>query len=54
MSVFASGAIPAQEAIDWVCGIRGIQSIVFGASSAGNIRHTTELIRQGWNLRMAA
>lgn len=48
MSVFASGAIPPQEAIDWVCGLRGVQSIVFGASSAANIRHTRELVAAAW------
>ena len=48
MSVLASGAIPAKEAIDWVCGMQGVQSIVFGASTAGNIRQTKELIEQAW------
>ena len=48
MSVFASGAIPAREALDWVCGLEGLDSIVFGASSHGNIRQTKELIDQAW------
>ena len=39
MSVFASGAIPADEAIEWVCAQPNLESIVFGASSARNIRH---------------
>ena len=51
MSVFASGAIPPREAIEWVCKLEGLQSIVFGASSAGNIRQSTELIEQAWGLR---
>ena len=46
MSVFASGAIPAAEALDYVCGQRRIESIVFGASSRGNIRETKELIER--------
>jgi len=50
MSVFASGAIPPQEAIDWVCNLNGLQSIVFGASSAGNIRQSKELIDRAWGL----
>jgi hypothetical protein len=50
MSVFASGAIPPAEAIEWVCGLKGVQSIVFGASSAGNIRQTRELIEKAWGL----
>ncbi len=48
MSVLASGAIPAKEAIDWVCGMDGVQSIVFGASTGGNIRQTKELIERAW------
>lgn len=48
MSVFASGAIPAQEAIEWVCAQPGIESIVFGASSRANIAHTRSLVQQHW------
>ena len=44
MSVYASGAIPAREAIEWVAGLEGVESIVFGASSRGNIRSTRELV----------
>jgi len=43
MSVFASGALPAQEALEYVCR-RPIQSIVFGASSRRNIAQTKRLI----------
>jgi hypothetical protein len=48
MSVLASGAIAPREAIEWACGLEGLWSIVFGASSAGNIRQTQELIQQCW------
>ena len=44
MSVFASGAIPPKEALEYVCNLEGVQSIVFGASSRGNIKHSKELI----------
>ena len=44
MSVFASGAIPAEEAIQWICDQPRIESIVFGASSRGNIRGTRDLV----------
>ncbi len=44
MSVFASGAIPPREALDYVCRQPQIESIVFGASSRANIRHTKALI----------
>lgn len=48
MSVFASGAIPADEAIEWVTSLPNIESIVFGASSRTNIDNTAELIRKHW------
>jgi len=48
MSVFASGAIPPEEAIEWVCSQPNLRSIVFGASSARNIRATRELVDRYW------
>ena len=48
MSVLASGAIPAREAIEWVCAQPGVESIVFGASSRANIRSTRELVEECW------
>jgi hypothetical protein len=50
MSVFASGAIPADEAIEWVCAQPNVESIVFGASSERNIRNTRELVARHWAL----
>ncbi len=50
MSVLASGAIPPREAIEWVCGLEGLHAIVFGASSAENIRETKGLIDRAWKL----
>ena len=44
MSVFASGAIPPKEAIEYICRQPKIESIVFGASSRANIRHPKLLI----------
>jgi hypothetical protein len=44
MSVYASGAIPADEAIHWISELPGVEAIVFGASSAGNIRGTKALV----------
>ncbi len=43
MSIFASGAIPAEEAIQYICKQERIESVVFGASSDKNIRNTKEL-----------
>jgi len=54
MSVFASGAISPREAIEWVCGLEGLHSIVFGASSPGNIRQSKELIERAWGLASAS
>jgi hypothetical protein len=48
MSVYASGAIPPKEAIEWVCAQPDIESIVFGASSKANIRNTCELVSKYW------
>jgi len=50
MSVFASGAIPPREALEWVCNIDGLSSIVFGASSPENIRQTKQIISELWKL----
>jgi hypothetical protein len=44
MSVLASGALSPREAIEYVCRQPRIESIVFGASSRGNIRQTKRLI----------
>lgn len=44
MSVFASGAVPPEEAIRWVSELPNLHSIVFGASSRRNIRNTRELV----------
>jgi hypothetical protein len=46
MSVFASGGISPREAIEWVTGEPYVESIVFGASSRGNIENTVALIRE--------
>ena len=45
MSVFASGAIDAKEAISWVLNEGYVSSILFGASSRANIENTVNLIR---------
>ena len=46
MSVLASGAIPAREAIEWVVNEPYVESILFGASSRSNIESTVSLIRE--------
>lgn len=48
MSVYASGAIPPREAIEWVCGLPNLESIVFGASSRRNIASTVSLVDEFW------
>lgn len=46
MSVFASGAIAPEPALEYVCRFPGIESIVFGASSRRNIAQTRQLIER--------
>ena len=46
MQVLAGGAISANEAIEYVCSLPNIQSILFGASSTKNIVETISLIRK--------
>jgi hypothetical protein len=45
MQVLAAGAIPPKEAIEYVCSLPNIESILFGASSKTNINETASLIR---------
>jgi hypothetical protein len=44
MQVFAAGTIPPHEALEYVCEMDGIESILFGASSRSNIQNSKELI----------
>jgi hypothetical protein len=53
MSIFASGAIPPREAIDWVCGLEGLDAVVFGASSADHVRQSKALLEQAWGPQVA-
>jgi hypothetical protein len=48
MSIFASGAIPAREAVEWVCHQPNIEAIVFGASRRANIVSTRDLVYEHW------
>ena len=53
MSVFASGAIPAREALEWVHARPQIESIVFGASSRQHIEATVDLVQELWGETIA-
>jgi hypothetical protein len=46
MQIFGGGFIAPKEAIEYVNGLPGISSILFGASSAANIKQTVGLIHQ--------
>jgi hypothetical protein len=46
MSVFASGAINPEEAVDYICSQPNINSIVFGASSKEHIEETKKIIEK--------
>lgn len=54
MSIYASGAIPPEEAIEWLAGLPNIESMVFGASSRRNIQHTRQLVDKYFETRNAA
>ncbi len=45
MQVLGGGAISPKEAIEYVCSLPNIESILFGASSKGNIEETMGLIK---------
>ncbi len=44
MQVLAAGALSPKEAIEYVCSLDGIDSILFGASTPAHIKETKELI----------
>ena len=46
MSVFASGAIPPREALEWIFAQPNIESVVFGASGRANIVDTSTLVAE--------
>ncbi|GEP39790.1 hypothetical protein NPS01_34530 [Nocardioides psychrotolerans] len=50
MSVYASGAIRPDEAIEWVTSLPNLEAIVFGASSRTNIESTVKLVASAWPL----
>ena len=46
MQVLGGGAIPAKEALEYVCNLPNVSSILFGASSKQNIAQTISLIHE--------
>jgi hypothetical protein len=46
MQVLGGGAISPKEALEYVCRLPNIESILFGASSKNNINETASLIRR--------
>ncbi len=46
MQVLSGGATPVKQALEYVCNLPNVESILFGASSKGNIHETVSLIRQ--------
>jgi hypothetical protein len=53
MQVLAGGAVSPKEAIEYVCALPNIESILFGASSKGNINETASLIKRFDQLSLA-
>ena len=46
MQVLGGGSLPANEAIEFICKLPNIESILFGASSQKNIHQTISYIKQ--------
>lgn len=44
MSIMAAGAVPPEEAIRYVAGLKNVKSIVFGASTKSHLKQTKDLI----------
>jgi hypothetical protein len=44
MQVYAAGAIRPSEALDYVCRLKGVESILFGASTKAHIEQTYDLV----------
>jgi hypothetical protein len=44
MAIFASGAVPPKEAIEYICNLPNIRTIIFGASSREHIVNTMNMI----------
>jgi hypothetical protein len=51
MQVLAAGAISPDEAMDYVCNLGGIESILFGSSTKSHIQYTKNKIESLWNGR---
>lgn len=52
MSILASGAVKAEEAVEYVCRQLHITSVVFGASSRQHIHETKEMIEKYCNFQL--
>ncbi len=46
MSVMVSGIIDPERAVEYVCGLRGVNSILFGSSKENHIRSFVELVKK--------
>lgn len=46
MQVLASGALRPEQAFEYVCKQKNIESILFGSSSREHIKHSIELIQK--------
>jgi predicted aldo/keto reductase-like oxidoreductase len=46
MQVLAAGALRPEEAFDYVCKQKKIESVLFGSSSSEHIKHSIEIIQQ--------
>ena len=54
MQVLAGGSLHPKSAMEYLCSLPNIESILFGASSKGNIDQTVSYIREFDERRIAA
>lgn len=50
MQVLAAGAVPPKDAVDYVCGLEGVEAVLFGASTPSHIKQTKDLIAAKWQV----
>jgi hypothetical protein len=46
MQVLAAGAVRPKDAMEYICPLTGVESVLFGASSHGHIKETYDLITE--------
>ncbi len=48
MQALAAGAVHPKEAMEYVCGVPGVDAVLYGASTPAHIKQTKDLILERW------